>query len=103
MAHLTLSHFLVVAALLFGFGILAVVTRRNAVAVLMGIELILNAANLNLVAFGRYVAGGISGQIFGLFVIVLAAAEAAVGLAIILTLYQMGRTIDASQATTLRE
>jgi NADH-quinone oxidoreductase subunit K len=87
MAHLSLQHFLVVSALLFGFGLLAVVTRRNAVALLMGIELILNAANLNLVAFGRYVAGGISGQVFGLFVIVLAAAEAAVGLAIILTIY----------------
>ncbi|HEX7507530.1 MAG TPA: NADH-quinone oxidoreductase subunit NuoK, partial [Polyangia bacterium] len=73
MAHLSLHHFLVISALLFGFGLLAVVTRRNAVAVLMGIELILNAANLNLVAFGRYVAGGISGQVFSLFVIVLAA------------------------------
>jgi NADH-quinone oxidoreductase subunit K len=102
MAHLTLSHFLVIAALLFGFGLLAVVTRRNAVAVLMGVELILNAANLNLVAFGRYVAGGVSGQVFGLFVIVLAAAEAAVGLAIILALYQMLRTIDTTRATTLK-
>jgi NADH-quinone oxidoreductase subunit K len=99
MAHLTLNHFLVIGALLFGFGLLAVVTRRNAVAVLMGIELILNAANLNLVAFGRYVAGGISGQVFSLFVIVLAAAEAAVGLA----LYQMSRNIDASAASTLKE
>jgi NADH-quinone oxidoreductase subunit K len=99
MAHLTLNHFLVVGALLFGFGVLAVVTRRNAV----GIELILNAANLNLVAFGRYVAGSISGQVFSLFVIVLAAAEAAVGLAIILAIYQMVRNIDASAATTLKE
>jgi NADH-quinone oxidoreductase subunit K len=103
MAQLSLNHFLVVGALLFGFGVLAVVTRRNAVAVLMGIELILNAANLNLVAFGRYVAGGIGGQIFGLFVIVLAAAEAAVGLAIILAIYQMVRHIDTSRVTTLRQ
>jgi NADH-quinone oxidoreductase subunit K len=103
LSHLSLNHFLVVGALLFAFGILAVVTRRNAVAVLMGIELILNAANLNLVAFGRYVAGGISGQIFGLFVIVLAAAEAAVGLAIILAIYQMVRHIDTAQTTTLKE
>ena len=88
---------------LTGFGLFAVVTRRNAVAVLMGIELILNAANLNLVAFGRYVAGNIGGQVFSLFVIVLAAAEAAVGLAIILSLYQMVRNIDASQANTLKE
>ncbi len=103
MAHLTLNHFLVLSGLLFGFGMLAVLTRRNAVALLMGIELILNAANLNLVAFGRYVSGGVGGQIFGLFVIVLAAAEAAVGLAIILAIYQMVRNIDASQATTLKE
>ena len=103
MAHLTLNHFLIISALLFGFGMLAVVTRRNAVAVLMGIELILNAANLNLVAFGRYVSGSISGQVFSLFVIVLAAAEAAVGLAIILTLYQMSRNIDASEASTLKK
>jgi NADH-quinone oxidoreductase subunit K len=103
MTHLSLSHFLIVGALLFGFGLFAVVTRRNAVAVLMGIELILNAANLNLVAFGRYVAGNIGGQVFSLFVIVLAAAEAAVGLAIILSLYQMVRNIDASQANTLKE
>ena len=103
MAHLSLNHFLVVGAMLFAFGVLTVVTRRNAVAVLMGIELILNAANLNLVAFGRYVAGGISGQIFGLFVIVLAAAEAAVGLAIILAIYQMVRHIDTSQATVLKD
>lgn len=103
MAHLTLSHFLVVSALLFGFGVLAVVTRRNAVALLMGIELILNAANLNLVAFGRYVVGGISGQVFSLFVIVLAAAEAAVGLAIILAIFQLARNIDTSQATILKE
>lgn len=103
MAHLSLQHFLVIAGLLFAFGLLAVVTRRNAVAVLMGIELILNAANLNLVAFGRYVGGGITGQVFTLFVIVLAAAEAAIGLAIILALYQMSRNIDASAATTLKE
>lgn len=103
MAHLTLQHFLVIAALLFAFGLLAVVTRRNAVAVLMGIELILNAASLNLVAFGRYVQGGITGQVFTLFVIVLAAAEAAIGLAIILAIYQMTRNIDASTATTLKE
>ncbi len=70
------------------------VTRRNAVAVLMGVELILNAANLNFVAFDRYVAGGIAGQVFALFVIVLAAAEAAVGLAIVLAIYQTSKSID---------
>jgi NADH-quinone oxidoreductase subunit K len=102
MMTLTLNHFLVVGALLFGFGLLAVVTRRNAVAVLMGIELILNAANLNLVAFGRYVAGGISGQVFGLFVIVLAAAEAAVALAIALNFYNNHTTVDVDKAEDLK-
>ena len=101
MIHLWLPLSLV--CILAGAGAYGVIARRNAVLVLIGVELILNAANLNLVAFGRYVAGGISGQVFGLFVIVLAAAEAAVGLAIILTIYQMVRNIDASQATTLKE
>lgn len=101
--HLSLSHFLVVGGLLFAFGLMTVLTRRNAVALLMGIELILNGANVNLVAFNHYVAGGLSGQIFALFVIVLAAAEAAVGLAIILAIYQMTRNIDATQLTSLRQ
>ncbi len=101
--HLSLSHFLVVGALLFAFGLMTVLTRRNAVALLMGIELVLNGANVNLVAFNHYVAGGLSGQIFALFVIVLAAAEAAVGLAIILAIYQMTRNIDATQLTSMRQ
>jgi NADH-quinone oxidoreductase subunit K len=103
MDHLSLSHFLVVGALLFCFGLMTVLTRRNAVAMLMGIELILNGANVNLVAFNHYVAGGLSGQIFALFVIVLAAAEAAVGLAIILAIYQMIRTIDTANIASMRQ
>jgi NADH-quinone oxidoreductase subunit K len=103
MAHLSLSHFLVVGGLLFALGLMTVLTRRNAVALLMGIELILNGANVNLVAFNHYVAGGMAGQVFALFVIVLAAAEAAVGLAIILALYQMHRNIDTAQLTSLRQ
>jgi NADH-quinone oxidoreductase subunit K len=69
----------------------------------MGVELILNGANVNLVAFNRYVAGGVSGQVFALFVIVLAAAEAAVGLAIVLAIFQSFRTIDVRIADTMRE
>ena len=103
MGHLSLSHFLVVGGLLFCFGLMTVLTRRNAVAMLMGIELILNGANVNLVAFNHYVAGGLSGQIFALFVIVLAAAEAAVGLAIILAIYQMIRSIDTANIASLRQ
>ena len=74
---ITLSHFLVVGALLFTLGLVTVATRRNAVGVLMGVELILNGANVNFVAFNHYVTGGVTGQVFALFVIVLAAAEAA--------------------------
>jgi len=103
MAHLSLSHFLVVGGLLFCFGLMTVLTRRNAVAMLMGIELVLNGANVNLVAFNHYVAGGLSGQIFALFVIVLAAAEAAVGLAIILAIYQMIRSIDTANIASMKQ
>ena len=103
MLHVGLQHFLAVGALLFTLGILTVATRRNAVGVLMGVELILNGANVNFVAFNHYVTGGVSGQIFALFIIVLAAAEAAVGLAIVLAIFQTFRTIDVRLADTMRE
>jgi NADH-quinone oxidoreductase subunit K len=103
MAHVTLTHFLVVGALLFCFGIVTVTTRRNAVGVLMGVELLLNAANVNFVAFNHYVVGGLTGQVFALFVIVLAAAEAAVGLAIVLGIFQTFKTIDVRVADVMRE
>jgi NADH-quinone oxidoreductase subunit K len=103
MAHVTLTHFLVVGALLFCLGMVTVATRRNAVGVLMGVELLLNAANVNFVAFNHYVVGGLGGQVFALFVIVLAAAEAAVGLAIVLGIYQTFRTIDVQVADVMRE
>lgn len=99
----SLVHFLVVGAVLFGAGLICVVTRRNAVGVLMGVELILNAANVNFVAFNHYVAGGLAGQMFGIFVIVLAAAEAAVGLAIILSIYQTFKSIDVYRTDTMKE
>jgi NADH-quinone oxidoreductase subunit K len=101
--HLTLTHFLVVGALLFALGLVTVVTRRNAVGILMGVELILNGTNVNLAAFNHYVVGGVSGQVFALFVIVLAAAEAAVGLAIVLTIFQSFHSIDVRLADTMRE
>jgi NADH-quinone oxidoreductase subunit K len=99
----TLTHFLVVGALLFTFGLYTVATRRNAVGVLMGVELILNGANVNFLAFARYVGDGLTGQIFALFVIVLAAAEAAVGLAIVLAIFQTFKTIDVRFADLMRE
>jgi NADH-quinone oxidoreductase subunit K len=103
MLHVGLQHFLLLGALLFALGLVTVATRRNAVGVLMGVELLLNGANVNFVAFNHYVTGGVSGQVFALFVIVLAAAEAAVGLAIVLALFQTFRSIDVRLADTMRE
>jgi NADH-quinone oxidoreductase subunit K len=98
-----LSHYLLVSAALFAIGLLTVATRKNAVAVLMGVELILNAASLNFVAFSHFVHGAIAGQVFSLFIIVLAAAEACIALAIVLAIFRVFRVIDADQTNTLRE
>ncbi len=100
---ITLAHYLIVGALLFSLGLVTVSTRRNAVGVLMGVELILNGANVNFVAFERFGDGAVGGHVFALFVIVLAAAEAAVGLAIVLALFQTSKSIDVRQADLLRE
>ncbi len=97
-----LSHFLIVSAALFCLGLLAVFTRKNAVNVLMGVELILNSANLNLVAFSKYSAAKIDGQVFAAFVIVVAAAEVAVALAIVLTMYRIIKTVNLDRADTLK-
>lgn len=97
-----LNHYLVVAALLFALGLFAAITRRNAVAVLMGVELILNSANINFVAFARYVSGDLTGQIFAIFVIILAVAEAAVALAIVIALYRIMRGINVDEASILK-
>ena len=100
--HVGLAHYLVLGALLFAFGLLTVATRRNAVGVLMGVELILNAANINYIAFARYGGASIDGQIFAIFVIMLAAAEAAIGLAIVLGIYQNFDSIDVEATDSLR-
>jgi len=99
-----LPHFLVIGVILFSLGAYTAVTRTNAVGILMGVELILNAANVNLVAFNHYNPTPLfTGQVFSLFVIVLAAAEATVALAIVLAIYVNLRTIDVTEADTLRE
>ncbi|MCX6831148.1 MAG: NADH-quinone oxidoreductase subunit NuoK [candidate division Zixibacteria bacterium] len=86
---MSLAHYLSLAAVLFGIGLFGVLTRRNAVGILMSIELMFNAVNINLVAFNRYVTpADFTGQIFSIFVIVVAAAEATVGLAIVLLIYR---------------
>ncbi len=97
-----LSHFLVVGLVVFLAGMYCVLTRRNAIGILMGVELVLNAANINYVAFARYSSGGYDGQVFAIFVIMLAAAEAAIGLAIVLGIYQTFHTIDVEATETLR-
>ncbi len=98
----SLIHFVVLSAVLFSLGLFCVVTRRNAIGILMGIELILNSANINYVAFARYGPGGYDGQLFAIFVIMLAAAEAAIGLAIVLGIYQRFETIDVEATDRLR-
>jgi NADH-quinone oxidoreductase subunit K len=97
-----LSHYLIVSAALFSLGIMCVLTRKNAVNVLMGVELILNSANLNLVAFSKFSAGNLNGQVFAIFIIVVAAAEAAVGLAIILAMYRIIKSVNLDRADTLK-
>lgn len=100
---ITLTHFLVVSACLFAIGLYAVMARRNAILVLVGIELIINAAVLNLVAFGRYDSERYGGQAFALFAIVLAAAGVAVALAIILNVYKQHKTINPEDIKSLKD
>ena len=89
-----LYHYLILAALLFCLGLFAVLTRRNGIAVLMGIELILNAANINFVAFSYYVTRTLGGHLFVVFVILLAAIEAAVALAIVFAIYRHFHSVE---------
>ena len=98
---LQIDYFLYISAILFVIGIAVVIIKRNAIMVLMGIELILNAANINLVAFSRYDNELIAGTMFALFVIVVAAAEAAVALAIILKVYQEFNTANIDEVNEL--
>ena len=112
MGTIGLHHYLLLGALLFVCGLLTILVKRNAIGILMGVELILNAANVNLVAFNAFAHGGggiggaagvrLDGQVFAIFVIVLAAAEAAVALAIFLNFYNNFSTIDVERAQNLR-
>ena len=98
-----LSWYLFLAAALFGIGFFGVLARRNAVAVLMGVELMLNAVNINILAFWRFVRpDDPTGQIFSIFVLTVAAAEAAVGLALIISIYRTRRTIDVDEIDLLK-
>ena len=97
-----LQNYLFIAAALFSLGLFADITRRNAVAVLMGVELILNSANVNFLAFSRFGGMNFNGHVFALFVIIMAAAEAAVALAIIINLYNNYQSINVDEASQLK-
>ena len=96
-----LNQFLMLAAVLFSIGVYGVVARKNGVLVLMSIELILNAVNINLVAFSA-MTGAVSGQVFALFVIAVAAAEVGVGLAIVLAIFRNYRTVDLDDVDLMK-
>jgi NAD(P)H-quinone oxidoreductase subunit 4L len=98
-----LTHFLVLAGLLFSIGLYGALTKRNAIVILISIELMLNAANIALVAFSRYITPlALTGQVFTIFVIVVAAAEVAVGLAIIISIYRNRETIDTNKIELMK-
>jgi NADH-quinone oxidoreductase subunit K len=106
-SHPDLSKFLVIGALLFIIGVAGVLTRRNIIVIFMSIELILNAANLNFIAFSRYLqstgsVNALAGQLFAVFVIVVAAAEAAIGLGIVIALYRNKETIWVDEIDLLK-
>lgn len=97
-----LANYLLLAGVLFALGIFAMVSRRNAVGILMGVELVLNAAGINFVAFARFNGHQLDGQVFALFIIVLAAAEAAVALALVLAVFQTHRSIELDELDEMR-
>ena len=98
-----LGAYVAVSAALFALGVVCITTRRNVLYVLMGIEMILNAANINFVAFNRFNGDGLDGRMFAIFVIILAAAEAAVALAIVLNVFHLFQSVKPSEADLMRE
>ena len=103
MEQVGLTHFLIVSGLLFSLGLYCVMTRRNAIIVHMGIELILNSANINFIAFSRYGGAKLDGQMAAIFVIILAAAEAAIALAIVLNIYARFATVNVDEINQMKE
>ncbi|MCB9852036.1 MAG: NADH-quinone oxidoreductase subunit NuoK [Phycisphaerales bacterium] len=102
LATIGLQHYLILSALIFSLGVLCMATKRNAIGILIGVELVLNSANINLVGFSKYQTGKGDGQIFAVFVILLAAAEAALAIAIFMNFYNNVRTIDVDRGDELR-
>ena len=103
MLEVGLNHFLIVSTFLFSMGIYGIVTRKNAIMVFMGVELVLNSANINFIAFTRYGNFGLEGHLIALFVIVLAAAEAAIALAIVLNIYKTLATVNIDEVDSLKD
>jgi NADH-quinone oxidoreductase subunit K len=97
-----LTYYLLLAAALFAIGFTIVIVKKNAIMILMGVELMLNAVNVNFIAFSYYDPQKLQGQIFALFVLMVAASEAAVGLAIVLKLYSHFKTAELGAANTLK-
>ena len=102
MLEIGLAHYLTLSAILFALGVFTVLSRRHAIVMLMGVELILNSAALNFVAFSKYVSGDLTGQLVAIFIIVVAAAEAAVALAIVLAIFRNFRTVHVDQVDRLQ-
>ncbi|GBD93060.1 NADH-quinone oxidoreductase subunit K [bacterium BMS3Abin05] len=98
-----LPSFLIISAIVFTLGIFTILYKKNAVGILMGVELILNSVNLNFIAFAKYVDVGINGQLVAIFIIILAASEAAIALAIILSLYRERATIDVTLVDEMKD
>ncbi|MBI5325503.1 MAG: NADH-quinone oxidoreductase subunit NuoK [Ignavibacteriae bacterium] len=98
-----LTHYLILSVILFGLGIFGIITRKNAIMVLMGLELVLNSANINFIAFAKYGGMNIEGHVAAIFVIILAAAEAAVALAIVLNIYQNYKHVNVDEIDRMKE
>jgi NADH-quinone oxidoreductase subunit K len=96
-----LQHYLILAAVIFSIGLFGVMTRRNTIGILLGIELMMNAVNINLVAFARY-SGQVAGMVFTVFTICITVAEAALGLAIVILLFRVRRTVMADHLDLLK-
>lgn len=102
MWNVDLKHYLVLSSLLFVLGIFGITSRKNSIGILIGIELVLISASINFVAFSKYVAADLSGQIFTLFLFVISVSEAVVALAIVLRIYQNKATVDIDEARNLK-
>ncbi len=103
--HFGLEHYLILSAVMFSIGLYGALAKRNAVAILMCIEIMLNAVNIALVAFSSYLLPNsvlLTGQVFAIFIITVAAAEAAVGLAIIISIYRSRQSVDVEQADSMK-